>query len=78
MSSSRPFPDPEPVTCAYVETCSGGARFAVNVAIDPETDTSEVVACPACVETFLDGYGTTEAQVRELAPAERWTGGRDV
>lgn len=78
MSRTQPFPDPEPVTCAYVRDCGAGALFAVNVAIDPDADTEEVVACPACVETFLDGYGNTEREVRELAPAERWTGGRDV
>jgi len=77
-SKSGEFAEPHPVTCAYVETCSGGAMFAVNVAINPDEDTEEVVACPECVEAFLDGLGNTESQVRELEPAERWEVGRDV
>jgi len=77
MGSTHEFPDPRPVTCAYEPTCGGAAQYVINVAA-AAADTKEIVACPDCVETFLDGYGTTETQVRELEPAERWRGDWDA
>lgn len=70
--SSAEFPTPEAVTCDYYEDCFNGALYAVNTAINPETEANEVVACRECAEEFVGGYGNSWAQVRELDPVERW------